>query len=41
MRGNGYTLDCFYATEMAAEARPIVDSIIANFSTTPGRAAAS
>ena len=31
--GNGYTLDCFYATEMAAEARPIVDSIIANFST--------
>ena len=31
--GNGYTLDCFYATEMAAEARPIVDTIIANFST--------
>jgi hypothetical protein len=31
--GNGYTLDCFYATEMATEARPIVDSIIANFST--------
>lgn len=31
--GNGYTLDCFYATEKAAEARPIVDSIIANFST--------
>ena len=31
--GNGYTLDCFYATEAAAEARPIVDSIIANFST--------
>jgi hypothetical protein len=30
---NGYTLDCFYATEAAAEARPIVDSIIANFST--------
>lgn len=31
--GNGYTLDCFYASEMAAEARPIVDAIIANFST--------
>nr|WP_295890211.1 hypothetical protein [uncultured Devosia sp.] len=31
--GNGYTLDCFYATEMAADARPVVDSIIANFST--------
>lgn len=31
--GNGYTLDCFYPTEVAAEARPIVDSIIANFST--------
>jgi hypothetical protein len=31
--GNGYTLDCFYATEMAAQARPIVDTIIANFST--------
>lgn len=31
--GNGYTLDCFYATELAAEARPIVDAIIANFST--------
>lgn len=31
--GNGYTLDCFYATESAAEARPIVDAIIANFST--------
>jgi len=31
--GNGYTLDCFYATEMAAEARPVVDAIIANFST--------
>ena len=30
---NGYTLDCFYATEMAAEARPVVDAIIANFST--------
>jgi len=29
----GYTLDCFYATEMAAEARPVVDAIIANFST--------
>ena len=31
--GNGYTLDCFYASEMAAEARPVVDTIIANFST--------
>ncbi|MCR6673695.1 hypothetical protein [Devosia ginsengisoli] len=31
--GNGYTLDCFYATEMAADARPVVDAIIANFST--------
>lgn len=31
--GNGYTLDCFYATEMAAQARPVVDTIIANFST--------
>lgn len=31
--GNGYTLDCFYATEVAAEARPVVDAIIANFST--------
>ncbi len=31
--GNGYTLDCIFATEVAAEARPIVDSIIANFST--------
>lgn len=31
--GNGYTLDCFYATDVAAEARPIVDSIVANFST--------
>ncbi|MGB3335933.1 MAG: hypothetical protein WBA73_02010 [Devosia sp.] len=30
---NGYTLDCFYATEVAAEARPVVDTIIANFST--------
>lgn len=31
--GNGYTLDCFYATEVAAQARPLVDFIIANFST--------
>ena len=31
--GNGYTLDCFYPSEAAATARPIVDSIIANFST--------
>jgi hypothetical protein len=31
--GNGYTLDCFYATEVAEQARPLVDFIIANFST--------
>ena len=31
--GNGYTLDCFYPTEVGEQARPIVDSIIANFST--------
>lgn len=31
--GNGYTLDCFYPSEVADTARPIVDSIIANFST--------
>ncbi|WEK05599.1 MAG: hypothetical protein P0Y65_04910 [Candidatus Devosia phytovorans] len=31
--GNGYTLDCLYPTEVAANARPIVDAIIANFST--------
>ncbi|SEP97491.1 hypothetical protein SAMN05428969_1363 [Devosia sp. YR412] len=31
--GNGYTLDCFFPTEVAADARPIVDAIIANFST--------
>lgn len=31
--GNGYTLDCIFATDVAAEARPLVDSIIANFST--------
>ena len=31
--GNGYTLDCFFPTEVAATARPTVDSIIANFST--------
>jgi hypothetical protein len=31
--GNGYTLDCLYPTEVAAEARPVVDAIIANFST--------
>lgn len=30
---NGYTLDCFYPVEAAETARPIVDSIIANFST--------
>lgn len=31
--GNGYTLDCFYPTEAAAESRPLVDYIISNFST--------
>jgi hypothetical protein len=31
--GNGYALDCLFATEVAAQARPIVDFIIANFST--------
>lgn len=31
--GNGYTLDCFYATDVATQARPLVDFIIANFST--------
>lgn len=29
----GYVLECFYATAEAANARPIVDFIIANFST--------
>lgn len=29
----GYALDCLFATEVAAQARPIVDFIIANFST--------
>ena len=31
--GNGYTLDCFHGTEEGLEAGPIVDAIIANFST--------
>lgn len=31
--GRGYALDCLFATEVAAQARPIVDFIIANFST--------
>jgi hypothetical protein len=31
--GNGYALDCLFATDVAAQARPIVDFIIANFST--------
>jgi hypothetical protein len=31
--GRGYVLDCLYATEQAAQARPIVDFIIANFAT--------
>lgn len=31
--GRGYALDCLFATDVAARARPIVDFIIANFST--------
>lgn len=31
--GRGYTLDCIYATDQATQARPLVDFIIANFST--------
>ena len=31
--GRGYTLDCYYATDQAEQARPIVDFIIANFAT--------
>jgi hypothetical protein len=31
--GNGYTLDCFYGTELAGDVRPLVDAIVANFST--------
>lgn len=31
--GRGYALDCLFATEVASQARPIVDFIIANFST--------
>lgn len=31
--GRGYVLDCIYAAEQAAQARPLVDFIIANFAT--------
>lgn len=31
--GRGYILECFFATDAAAQARPIVDFIVANFST--------
>lgn len=31
--GRGYALSCYFASEVANEARPIVDFIIANFST--------
>lgn len=31
--GRGYSLDCLLATEVAEQARPVVDFIIANFST--------
>lgn len=31
--GLGYTLDCLFDTSFAAQARPVVDFIIANFST--------
>ncbi|MCW5722419.1 MAG: hypothetical protein KIS86_14865 [Devosia sp.] len=32
-QGRGYALDCLYATEVAEQARPIVDFILANFAT--------
>jgi len=32
-QGRGYSLDCLYATEVAEQARPIVDFILANFAT--------
>jgi hypothetical protein len=31
--GRGYVLDCLFATEVADQARPLVDFIVANFST--------
>ena len=31
--GRGYALDCLFATEASQQARPVVDFIIANFST--------
>lgn len=31
--GRGYALDCIYAADQAAQARPLVDFIIANFAT--------
>jgi len=31
--GRGYSLDCIYATDVAAQIRPAVDFIIANFAT--------
>ncbi|GEM_PF-571487 len=31
--GRGYVLDCYYATDQAEQARPIVDFIVANFAT--------
>ena len=31
--GRGYALDCIYATSVAEQVRPVVDFIIANFST--------
>lgn len=33
--GNGYALDCLFSTAETAQARPVVDFIIANFSTRP------
>lgn len=33
--GNGYTLDCLFATGVAEQVRPMVNFIIANFSTRP------
>jgi hypothetical protein len=34
--GRGYTLDCYYDTAGEAQLRPLVDFIIANFSTSSG-----
>lgn len=31
--GNGYSIDCIYGTAAAEQARPVIDFILANFST--------